>query len=154
MSVQRVLLVACSVLLIATTGWAGSQPVAVSPGTASGALIGDACPTFSWGAVAEAKSYELVVYRVGEEHEEAEPVLRQSFAGSANGWTPSLGQCLEPGQRYAWSIRAQGEWSEASLFEVSCSIEVGELQPPVRRGLENRELMRRARFSRSSSRRL
>ncbi len=64
---------------------ATGPPVAVSPGDASKlALIGDTCPTFSWGEVDGAKSYELVVYRIGEEGEEAEPVLRQTFAGSVS----------------------------------------------------------------------
>ena len=48
-----------------------------------GALIEGRCPTFSWGAVSGAKSYELVVYLLGEENEEAKPVLRQSIAGPA-----------------------------------------------------------------------
>ena len=124
MSVHRVLLVVCSALLIATTGWAGSRPVAVSPGSPTGSVIGDACPTFSWGSVNGAKSYELVVYRIGAEGEEAEPVLRQAIAGSALGWTPSLDLCLERSGQYAWSVRAVegrdevSEWSSPYLFEV------------------------------------
>ena len=128
MSVHRVLLVVCSVLLIATTGSAGSKPVTVSPGSATGALIGDACPTFSWGSVEGAKRYELVVYRLGEEGEEPEPVLRETFAGSVSGWTPSLDRCLERGGQYAWSVRAVGqaeasEWSPPSLFQVTAPTE-------------------------------
>ena len=72
-------------------GAAGPErPTAVSPGSPAGAgeLVdaASACPTFSWGSVAEARSYELVVYRLGEAGEEAEPVLRQSFAGSVSSW--------------------------------------------------------------------
>ncbi len=79
-------------LLLAASAWASAtRPVAVSPGDASKlALIGDACPTFSWGAVEGARFYELVVYRLSEEGEEEEPVLRQTFAGSVSSWTPSL----------------------------------------------------------------
>jgi len=123
MSVQRVLQIGFCGLLIATSLFGGSKPVAVSPGSATGALIGDACPTFSWGGVPEAKSYELVVYRVEEESEEAEPELRENLSGSASSWTPSLGRCLERGGEYAWSVRAVGrkgtsDWSPPSLFQV------------------------------------
>ncbi len=136
------LLILFWVLFCASAGAEG--PVPVSPGRKAGmAVVSGRCPAFHWTAVEGAESVELVVYRVPKEKSEGQldQVLLVTLPGSANGWTPSLGQCLEPSQRYAWSIRAQGEWSEASLFEVSCSIEVGELQPPVRRGLENRELM-------------
>jgi len=86
-------------------------------------VIGDPCPTFSWGSVEGAKSYELVIYRLREEGEEARPVLRQTFAGSVASWTPSLDRCLERGGQYAWSVRATGggeasEWSSPTLFEV------------------------------------
>ncbi len=123
MSIPRVLRVGCLALAIATTGWAGSGvPVAVSPGDASKlALVEGRCPTFSWGEVDGAKSYELVVYRVEQGSEEAEPVLSQRISGSALGWTPSLDRCLERGGQYAWSVRAVAEkgaleWSSPSLF--------------------------------------
>ena len=125
MSVHRVLLVVCSALLIATTGWAGSRPVAVSPGSPEGvSLIESRCPTFSWTAVPGAESYELVVYQVGDEGEEAQPVLGETFAGSASSWTPSLDRCVERGGQYAWSVRAVAEkgaleWSSPSLFQVA-----------------------------------
>ena len=125
MSVYRVLLVVCCALLIAATSWAGSRPVTVSPGNPQGvSLIEARCPTFSWGAVAGARSYELVVYRIGEEGEEAKPFLREAFAGSVYGWTPSLDRCLERGGQYAWSVRAIGrkegsDWSRPSLFQVA-----------------------------------
>ena len=88
-------------------GQGAEAPSAVSPGSASKlSLIGDTCPTFSWGGVAEAKSYELVVYRVDETRKEAEPVLRQTIAGSALGWTPSLDLCLERGGQWVKSSGA------------------------------------------------
>ncbi|MCH7667216.1 MAG: hypothetical protein IH936_14960 [Acidobacteria bacterium] len=113
------------VLVLSSAAWGAERPAAVSPGDASKlALIGDACPTFSWGAVAGAKSYELVVYRIGEVSEEAGPVLSRHIAGSALSWTPSLDRCLERGGRYAWSVRAIGkkgssDWSPPSLFQVA-----------------------------------
>ena len=101
----------------ASRALAAERPVAVSPGSASKvALIGGGCPTFSWGAAEGAMRYELVVYRLVEEGEEAQPVLSETFAGSASSWTPSLDRCLERDGRYAWSVRAIGaeeasEWS-------------------------------------------
>jgi len=109
------------------TAWAAPQhdgPVTVSPGSATGLLIGETCPTFSWGAMAGAKGYELVAYQLRGKGEEARPVLQQRVSGSALSWTPSLDRCLERGGRYAWSVRAvnaEGEsgWSQPSLFEVA-----------------------------------
>ena len=104
------------------------------PGDASKlAVIADPCPTFSWGELEGAKSYELVVYQLGEDGAEASEVLRQSFAGSVDGWTPALEQCLEHGGRYAWSVRAGGsnvasEWSAPSLFEVSAAPSLAEVE--------------------------
>jgi hypothetical protein len=112
-------------LLAATALSGASPPLTVSPGNLSKlVLIADPCPTFSWGRVDRAKEYELVVYRLGQQEEQAQPVLRQSFAGLVDSWTPSLDRCLERGAQYAWSVRAVGskeasDWSAASLFEVS-----------------------------------
>ncbi len=121
-------------LAFAGVGWAGESPVAVSPGDASKlTLIEGRCPTFSWGLVEGARSYELVVYRLGEEAEEAQVVLRQSFAGSASGWTPSYDRCLERGGQYAWSVRALGQkeapdWSPPSLFQVASGYSEAEFE--------------------------
>jgi len=132
------------VLVLCSAAWGAEGPVAVSPGNTSKlALIGDTCPTFSWGEVEGAKSYELVVYRVSEQTDEAQPVLRETFAGSASSWTPSLDLCLERGGQYAWSVRAMGrkeasEWSTPSLFEVSAApsvVEVEEAMAVLRRFL-------------------
>lgn len=124
MSVRCVLQIGMCGLLGATVLSAGSKPIAVSPGSATGTLIGDGCPTFSWAEVDGAKSYELVVYRIGEKGQEAESVLRPAFAGSVTSWTPSLDRCMERGGKYAWSVRAVGprdvgDWSPPSLFEVA-----------------------------------
>ena len=102
-----------------------ARPVAVSPGHPYRlSPIADSCPTFSWGQVAGAESYELVVYRAGRGEEETPPVLRATVDGRAGSWTPMLGRCLERGGRYAWSLRAHGaegpsQWSTAALFEVT-----------------------------------
>lgn len=125
MSISQLFRFGCCVLLTAAVCWAANgAPVTVSPGTAAGTLIGDVCPTFIWGAVPEASAYELVVYRVGDQGEEAEPMLSQHIAGSAFAWTPSLHRCLERGGHYAWSIRAMlgseaSDWSSPSFFQIA-----------------------------------
>ena len=110
--------------------------MAVSPGSATGALIGDACPTISWGSVEGAKSYELAVYRIREAGEEAEVVLRETFAGSVSGWTPSLDRCLERGGQYAWSVQAvsrkeASDWSAPSLFQVASGLSEAQFEEAV-----------------------
>jgi hypothetical protein len=126
---KRIIIVAASVWAGAIQVAAGQSPraegpTAVSPGSTSRlALTGDPCPTFSWSAVGGAEGYELVVYHLGGEAEDARPVLRQRFTGSVYTWTPALDECLEPGGQYAWSVRAlnarASEWSDPSLFDVA-----------------------------------
>jgi hypothetical protein len=136
----RVPLIGCWLALTVTTGWSavGSRSVAVSPGSADSlAVIDSRCPTFSWADLAGSKGYELVVYRLGAEGEEAAPVLRHSFAASVDSWTPSLDLCLERGGRYAWSVRAEGrkersDWSVPLLFEVVSIPSEVELQVALR----------------------
>lgn len=125
-------------LVICSAAWAADVPVAVSPGDASNlALIEGRCPTFSWGALPGAESYELVVYRGDETRKEASPpVLRQSIAGSALSWTPPLARCLERGGQYAWMVRAVGEksasrWSPPRLFEVASGPSEAEFEEAV-----------------------
>jgi hypothetical protein len=115
---------ALSLLCVAPMGLSAETPVAVSPGSAIGSVIGDTCPTFSWGAVPGAENYDLVVYRLGSRRAESQPALSQRISGSALGWTPSLDRCLRRGGRYAWSVRAIGgeqtsDWSQPSLFQVA-----------------------------------
>ena len=125
MSVQRVLLVGSCSLVVAAAAWAGTSPVAVSPGDpANVVLVESRCPTFNWGEVEGTQSYELVVYRIGEQGKESAPVLQQTIAGAALGWTPPLERCLERGGKYAWTVRAVGvqeasRWSQPSLFQVA-----------------------------------
>lgn len=129
-----------ALLVFALTGsvWAADLPVAVSPGNGSTvALVESRCPTFGWGEVEGATSYELVVYSLGEEGGEAREVLRQRFPGSVDGWTPAVDQCLQRGTQYAWSVRARGRqgsssWSVPRLFEVA----VGPSEAEIERAIE------------------
>ncbi len=125
---QTVLRGVLSVSLLLISVWgarAAEAPVAVSPGDASKLVrVEFRCPTFSWGALPDAKSYELVVYRLRSEGDQEAPLIRKNISGSALSWTPSLDRCLERGGRYAWSVRAMGakdesEWSQPNLFEVA-----------------------------------
>lgn len=126
------------VVLMWTVPAAASQaPVTASPGTAGGARIGDPCPTFSWGSVPDADSYELVVFRVDQQGEEVEPALAHRIPGTALTWTPPLGSCLERGGNYAWSVRAVGSrttsaWSAPSQFQVVVGPSQTELEAALR----------------------
>lgn len=136
MNLQQVVAGGLGGLLVATVLTGQMTPVTVAPGSESGDAVEAACPTFHWGTVAGARAYELAVYRVEESAEEAgmaEPVLRERLPGSVGGWTPSLERCLEPGARYAWSIRAVGrkgasDWSIPRLFEVASRASEAELE--------------------------
>jgi hypothetical protein len=109
----------------------------VSPGSPTGTVIDESCPTFSWGIVAGAEAYKLVVYTAEEPAGDTKPILRQRFPGSVNGWTPAFDQCLGRGRRYAWSIRALGnenpsEWSSPRLFRVATGPSRAELEEALR----------------------
>lgn len=130
---------ACFVALAGiAAGAAVDRPVAVSPGAPeANPIVADRCPTFNWGSVDGATAYELAVYRLPREGEEAETppeaVIRTTLPGSAHGWTPDLTLCLERGAGYAWTLRAHGpddvgEWSEASFFRVAAAPSVAEVE--------------------------
>lgn len=139
---------AASVFFASTLGFAvpaaAQPPTPVSPGDAEGgAVVQSRCPTFSWTGIEGVRGYELALYRLVEEaaaegSTEAEPELlaRVQLPAGSTGWTPSLGRCPERGGSYAWSVRAletarAGEWSEASLFEVSDVPSAAEVEAAV-----------------------
>jgi hypothetical protein len=119
-------------------------PLAVSPGSERGlAVVGQACPTFSWTAVDWALGYRVAVFQafgtVVPGYEEmamgAVPVLSKEIAGRAFSWTPSSEERLSTGSLYVWYVQAmgssgQGVWSNGKLF----MIEAGGWTP----GLEGR----------------
>jgi hypothetical protein len=135
----------CGAILIAaclgatTVHGAPTEPVTISPGEEQAVvLIGDTCPTFSWGILAGAEppaTIELAVYRLegtaDGEAELGELVLLESVSGGASSWTPPLDRCFVRGGRYAWFVRAYGEhgvteWSAARLFEVPADTSTAE----------------------------
>lgn len=141
-------------LVLTAPAPAVEAPVAVSPATNLGiARVAERCPTFTWGLVAEAGSYELVVFRVpeGTTDPEGEPALQVTLPGAASAWTPSLEQCLEAGGRYAWSLRARtgketSDWSVPTLIEVQgrpSTDEVNEALAVLQRYLEAAQADRR-----------
>ena len=110
----------------------------VSPGeTAASAAVEARCPTFSWTGVPGARGYELAVYRFAGADAEPTLVARASVLGDARGWTPSATDCLERGQRYAWSVAAiagRGEelaWSPPFLFDVEAAPSLDELEQAI-----------------------
>lgn len=112
--------------LLAPAATATEFPVTVSPGSPEGMpSISQRCPTFNWGSVTGATSYELVVYAVDRQdtEEATSPAVRVVLPGSASGWTPAEGDCLAPGGRYSWLIRADlggvvSRWSEPAFFRI------------------------------------
>ena len=112
------------IALLALTALAAQAPRAVSPAIAGGtALVDSPCPTFIWTPVAGALGYEVVVYGIEDGAPVGHPVLRAVLPAGASAWVPSADRCLAPGETYAWVVRgrdrrAEGEWSEASLFAV------------------------------------
>ena len=117
-------------------------PEGVSPGAVDRyATIRDECPAFSWVGQVGTVFYELVVYELPEGHdlESAVEVLYATIPGGATGWTPELEQCLAPGARYVWFVRAvfdeaggvvldAGEWSEGLFFTVAAAPSVEEVE--------------------------
>jgi hypothetical protein len=142
MSKSNFLYVLIGVLAVANVSSAQSRrPVGASPGAAeSVAMIGQTCPTFSWGASPGASHYQLAVFSLrneAEKGEEAAPVIDTAVPGSALSWTPPLKQCLESGGEYAWFVRAvdeygEGEWSEGLYFEVASMPSPEEVEAALR----------------------
>ncbi|HKI86719.1 MAG TPA: tail fiber domain-containing protein, partial [Thermoanaerobaculia bacterium] len=133
-----VLVVVCG-LTFAISVSAGQRPLAVSPGSGAGTVVAGACPTFSWGAVAGATSYELVTYKVPDgltstaSPADLTELWRVSLPGAARSWTPPTSQCFSHGGSYAWAVRAvvggeTGAWSEANLFEIQAAPSVEEVR--------------------------
>ncbi len=96
-----------------TAGLSLVQPAAavhdattVSPGGLTESVgAPNACPTFSWSAVAGAAGFELAVLDLSASGE-SRVVLAPRIAGAALSWTPDAEKCLAPGRFYAWTVRA------------------------------------------------
>ncbi|HVS30884.1 MAG TPA: hypothetical protein VMS98_05465 [Thermoanaerobaculia bacterium] len=114
--------------------FSGPQPVSPGqPGAIS--VTADRCPTFSWSAVPGAWGFEIAIVPLAEDGSSdevdprfSEPLVRARIPSPASSWTPSLGQCLVPGARYAWFIRetggpgrSDGVWSKGSAFSVEAT---------------------------------
>ena len=139
-----VVLIAVAVAVGTHGGARGSD--SQSPGGVDRFLMtSDPCPTFSWSQAPGALEYELVVYRVQPPAEggvvEVSPSLRLLFPAGSSSWTPTAHQCLRPGERYAWSVRAAYSdgrsrgWSEPRLLEIELAGSP-ELEAAIERTLE------------------
>jgi hypothetical protein len=93
----------------------------VSPRSRDGAVAGldSGCVTFTWSRSAAAQVYELVVFEVDEVSAAPlePPVTRVDLPPGATTWVATDRDCLEPGRRYAWAVRAFGEAGESSVSE-------------------------------------
>ena len=122
-------------LAMALPASAARGPVPVSPGAAAaGAGVEARCPTFQWSGVPGASGYELAVFRLANDGTEPVLVTRASVPGDARGFTPSSTDCLERGERYAWSVAATGKqlaWSAPLLFEVEASPSLEEVEQAI-----------------------
>lgn len=110
-------------VFFATASAEPTAPEPVSPGAAQEwARVAGPCPGFSWASAPGEGPLELTVYRFGED-DEPTTVVQKTLPGTAQSWTPSMSECLEPGESYAWSLRREGDepgpWSEMFLFEVA-----------------------------------
>ena len=94
-------------LLVVAGTAAQIVPMAVSPGSERGvAVVGQACPTFSWTAVDWASGYRVAVFealgvQIPSYEEMAAgmvPALSKEIAGRALSWTPSAEEQLNAGK--------------------------------------------------------
>jgi hypothetical protein len=125
-------------LVLALPAAAAQGPVPVSPGAKSqGAAVEARCPTFLWAGIPGARGYELAVFRLSEDGAAPALVTRASVPGDARGFTPPSSDCLERGQRYAWSVAAapaagaELDWSTPFLFEVEPAPSLDELEHAI-----------------------
>jgi hypothetical protein len=125
-------------LALALPATAGQGPVPVSPGAKSfGAVVEARCPTFQWAGIPRAPGYELAVFRLSEDGAAPALVTRASVPGDARGFTPPSSDCLDRGQRYAWSVAAVAaagaelDWSTPFLFEVEAAPSLDELEHAI-----------------------
>ena len=139
------------VLCLATAVAAGAidRPVAVSPGGLDAVEPAPShCPTFSWGGVVRADSYEIVVYGLPATGGAAEsvagrrPARAVTVPGAASSWTPAADRCLAGGVSFVWFVRALhtdgtvGEWSEGSMFRTPAPALRADLREEIRRLVE------------------
>lgn len=95
------------------------------------------CEEYSWSPTTDALAYELRVIEFGAAAGAA-PAIEVAVPASITEWSPAADQCLEPGKRFVWTVRAvtpsgSGEWSPGALFRVSGEADSGEddEEPPT-----------------------
>ena len=128
------------VSLAASPALAGARAgivAAISPGEIGReTLASSACPVFSWSQSAAAAGYRIAIFAVSPSGD-PELFLERQFEGAVGSWSPSREECLEPGQSYAWVVRAEpfgkegveGEvvWSMPRRFRVDAAPSAEEL---------------------------
>ena len=153
-----------SIAIAGLAAWLGAEvawcaaPATVSPGrTKEWAVVEGRCPSFSWTLPPEASAVELAVFGLSATADptlshlaEAELVLFERLPGATSSWTPSLDRCLQPGERYAWSVRSVQEnaggdasdstgWSPPRFLEVSRGPSFQEVDAAIEVLLRHRE---------------
>ena len=145
MVVRRYILLAAVLVLAANAaGATQDRPVTVSPGGSSRVEAAAAhCPTFSWGGVGDARSYEIVIYELAADDVTAQsvagrrPTLGVTVPGSASSWTPAADRCLAGGISYVWFVRALGQdtavsgWSDGGMFRTPAAKAPADLRDEV-----------------------
>ncbi len=141
-------LLAITVVSVATSDASEIGPQGVSPGAPDRlAEVSAACPTFNWEAVPGVEHYELLAYRLAADEVDvsavdlstATEVLYIAVPGGATGWTPESAACFDPGERYAWFVRAvmdaevgeESDWSPPRFFEVASAPSFDELERAI-----------------------
>lgn len=138
-------MVVCLCLAAGSATAAVDRPETVSPGARRTVETAPAlCPTFSWGGVEGAGSYEIVVYEISAGQQalgppEQKPTLATAVTGSASSWTPPADRCLDPGATYVWFVRgldregAVSEWSEGGMFRTQPTVPSAQLEETIAR---------------------
>ena len=113
------------VSLAASPALAGARAgivAAISPGEIGReTLASSACPVFSWSQSAAAAGYRIAIFAVSPSGD-PELFLERRFEGAVGSWSPSREECLEPGQSYAWVVRAEPFGKEGVEGEVVWSM--------------------------------
>ena len=104
----------------------------VSPGDwQAGTPIADTCPSFSWGAVAGAQSYELAIFDAqwqdspayDDQLGQGQPLRHIDIAAPALSWTPAGADCLDAGGTFSQSTRRVSRkpiWVIRKPFSMPC----------------------------------
>ena len=122
-SITYILQAALCAFAVAQSAEAAS-PTAISPGMVDRfSTSANTCPLFTWAAVDNTESFELRIIPISSGTSSKltgkQAAYQVHLPGGARAWQPPLGQCLEYGGKFTWSIRDTSMvWSEAMKFQI------------------------------------